>query len=89
MSWWDDLNRVKDETIASINKAYTDTQTFVDQTIIKPLSPTRQIATTPTAQQPVAGTNTATNNGLLGVNNNMLIFGAAALIAALYFMKKH
>lgn len=89
MSWWDDLNRVKDETIANVNNYIKDAQTYVDTQIVKPLTPTQQIATTPNAQQPVAGKNTATNNGLLGIDNNMLIFGAAALIAALYFMKKH
>lgn len=88
MSWWDDLNRLKDEAIESINNVSTQTVGQIFGVPAAPVSATTQIATTPNTAKPVSGTNTAAAGGALGVNNNLLIVGVVALIAALYLMKK-
>jgi hypothetical protein len=85
MSWWDDLNRLKDETITSLNNAVTSVTGTSNDFLATVIPPSTQKATSTTVSQPVAGVNLPQSSG---VNNNMLVIGVAALIASLYFLKK-
>lgn len=85
MSWWDDLNRIKDETISSINTAVTGVTGTAEDFLKTVVPPSSQTAKSSTVSQPVAGVNQTQS---ASVNNNMLVLGVAALIASLYFLKK-
>lgn len=85
MSWWDDLNRAKDEALAGLQQTVTGITGSSNDFLATVIPPSQQKATATNVSQPVAGVNLPQTSG---VNNNMLIVGIAALIASLYFLKK-
>lgn len=85
MSWWDDLNRAKDEAIAGLQQTVTNITGTSNDFLATVVPPSTQKATTNNVAQPVAGVNLPQS---AGVNNNLLVIGIAALIASLYFLKK-
>lgn len=85
MSWWDDLNRAKDEALAGLQQTVTNITGTSNDFLATVVPPSTQTGTATNVSQPVAGVNTPQT---AGVNNNLLVIGIAALIASLYFLKK-
>lgn len=89
-NWWDSINQALDSGKEAIQTSLNNLSTAyagVGAALGGQVPPTQQISTTPTAAQPVAGTNTSATSSL-NIDNKMLLVMGAALLATLYFLKK-
>lgn len=91
MNWWDSINQAIDTGKESITTSYQNLVKSGEQVyaaMTGAITPSQQIASTPTNAQPVAGTNTAESGPALGINNQMLVLMGIALVGTLFFLKK-